>query len=415
MASLARALACAASGSVAWAVVESDVAYTGGQRKLEVALREMMAASGGPPEPEAYVAPPTPEPLPLYDCTAEYYDWKRLWTPEWKRWCCANKKRGCESEQAPPAPAAPPAFAAPKALPTPAAPPAPEAPPAPPALDAPKAPVAPEAALEAATAESTTAKPTATATTPAPSTAKASTTEEELVKTVTAKAAAKAKPSENAAAATEKAADEDTTKAATKVAEAKAATAKVVVKAAAVADTKADAKVDEKAVAEKATVKEATAKAVAKATEASATAAKADSVDPTAAPPFEACEEMCTFEGKQFSCRDRMHWALSHYVDDADNKCEAAHALVEKQCGSVCSSCTRRAAGMQGAMCAELYQKDDASYHLRQPQRAPSVWAFAMVAGVAASASALLFAAFTRGATRSFRHSTYQEVTRPLQ
>jgi len=33
----------------------------------------------------------------LYDCDAELFDWKHLWTPEWKAWCCANEQKGCPS------------------------------------------------------------------------------------------------------------------------------------------------------------------------------------------------------------------------------------------------------------------------------------------------------------------------------
>jgi len=299
MASVARALVCAASGSMVWAFVESDVAYTGGQRKLEGALREMMAASNGPPMPEMYAAPSaTPSALPplaLYDCTAEYYDWKHLWTPEWKRWCCENKNRGCDTEADTPAPKA-----------------------------------SQETTAKSTTAKSTTDKPTKAATTSAPST-----TEDTAAKTTAA----------------------------------------------------------------------ITTRSVA--------------AESKAAPPFEACEEMCTFESVQYSCRDRMLWALSHYVKNADDKCQTAHDMVEKQCGSACRSCTEKAAGLHGAMCVDLYTKDDISFHLRQPQRAgaPSILNLLTLLGVAAvvSASGLILAAFSRVRASSVRHASYQQLTRPLQ
>jgi len=37
------------------------------------------------------------EPVPRYDCDAEYEMWRTAWTPDWKVWCCQNKQRGCPS------------------------------------------------------------------------------------------------------------------------------------------------------------------------------------------------------------------------------------------------------------------------------------------------------------------------------
>eukprot|EP00428_Durinskia_dybowskii_P015399 CAMPEP_0170213700 /NCGR_PEP_ID=MMETSP0116_2-20130129/6476_1 /TAXON_ID=400756 /ORGANISM="Durinskia baltica, Strain CSIRO CS-38" /LENGTH=259 /DNA_ID=CAMNT_0010464255 /DNA_START=64 /DNA_END=843 /DNA_ORIENTATION=+ len=64
-------------------------------------LLPAVVATAATPEMPAALAQLPPqtqfqmEPLPLYDCDAEYEMWRTAWTPDWKEWCCRHRQRGC--------------------------------------------------------------------------------------------------------------------------------------------------------------------------------------------------------------------------------------------------------------------------------------------------------------------------------
>jgi len=223
----------AAAGAVTAASVAGDIAYTDGARNLEVALGEMMAAQNGPPPPpEVKEADDTP--LRLYDCYVEYYDWEHLWTPEWKKWCCEQHRKGC-----------------------------------------PRVETHTETTTLAPT--TTTAEPTTTTAGPAATTAEPTTTTAEPTTSTT--------------------------------------------------------------------------------TEARST-----------------CLDDCTFDGKTYTCKERMRWALTHLVENSRFKCYAAHDLVVKQC-PLCSGCAIQR-GLKGTGCASgassfIYKKYDANL---RPQSGRMGW-----------------------------------------
>lgn len=126
---------------------------------------------------------------------------------------------------------------------------------------------------------------------------------------------------------------------------------------------------------------------------------------------------MCVFEGKSYTCFDRMQWALKHRVQKQKWKCFVAHDMVVKQCPK-CHRCPMDR-GLEGTACerSDIQEKVEVAPSLRMQRRGVH-WLSSSVGltfvAMVGSVSALAFA-WRRCARSIPRRAPYAEVTEPLQ